>query len=219
MQNYSLHHAAMEIHDRLKLARKRKFGSAAAAAEYLGIPYGTYSGHESGARGIKRPEIERYAKVFRVPVAWLAHEQGTISENPNVTPIVGLAGAGANGSVKFGDAPGQLGEAPLAPGSTAETVALEVRGESMPGIANDGWLIYYDDRREPPSEEMFGELCVVALKSGDVLVKFLHQGTKRGRYHLESTGAATMRDQVVQWAALVTAIIPRKQARKLRKTG
>lgn len=207
----------MELHERLKLARERRFDTAKEASDYLNIPYGTYTGHESGARGIKRPELERYAKAFRVPLPWLAYEQGVIGDQPNLTPIIGIAGAGPNGAVQFVDPQGPIGEAPTPPGASVKTVALEVRGDSMTGVANDGWLIYYDDRREPPGDEMIGELCVVAVKDGATLVKFLHRGSRRGRFNLESTGAPTMRDQAIAWAALVTAIIPKATARKLRR--
>ena len=64
---------------RLKKARlARGFKTASAAADYMGVPYGTYSGHENGSRGIKDPELLHYAKIFRVSPAWLAFgkEQG-----------------------------------------------------------------------------------------------------------------------------------------------
>jgi len=62
-----------ECHQRLKQARINcGFKTAAFAAERLGIPYGTYSGHENGSRGIKEHELKKYAKVFKVDLEWLA---------------------------------------------------------------------------------------------------------------------------------------------------
>jgi len=58
---------------RLKQARiGRGFTSARIAADYLGVPYGTYSGHENGSRGFKDAELRHYAKIFRVSPSWLA---------------------------------------------------------------------------------------------------------------------------------------------------
>lgn len=61
----------MEIHERLKAARERVYKTAKMAAEVLDVPYGTYTGHESGTRGFFE-EVPRYAKAFRVRAGWLA---------------------------------------------------------------------------------------------------------------------------------------------------
>lgn len=67
----------MDIHERLKTARERRgYASATKAAEAMGIPYGTYAGHENGSRGIKLPDIARYAEFFRIPVIWLQFGTG-----------------------------------------------------------------------------------------------------------------------------------------------
>ena len=85
----------------------------------------------------------------------------------------------------------------------------------MRGIAEDGWLVYYDDRRDPPDSSMIGELCVVGLSDGRTLIKYLYPGTEAGLFNLESTTDATLRNVAVDWAAVVTAIIPRPAARRL----
>ena len=64
----------MEKYLRLKQSRLNAgFKTAAAASAYLGIPYGTYSGHENGSRGIRDDELQRYAKTFKVSLYWLAY--------------------------------------------------------------------------------------------------------------------------------------------------
>lgn len=80
----------VEIRQRLKIARKRRgYASATKAAEAMGIPYGTYAGHENGSRGIKLPEIARYAAFFRIPIIWLQFGTGEqpfeLSENVNLS--------------------------------------------------------------------------------------------------------------------------------------
>lgn len=124
-------------------------------------------------------------------------------------PVVGLAGAGPDGSIQFVDPGGSLGEAPPPPNATPETVAVEVRGHSMRGIAEDGWFVYYDDRRDPPTDDLVGRLCVVGLSDGRVLVKTLNRGRKKSHFDLESMAAPTIRDARISWAARVTAIVPR----------
>jgi hypothetical protein len=89
----------------------------------------------------------------------------------------------------------------------------------MNGVADDGSLIYYDERQEPPTDDMIGSLCVVALADGRVLVKKLFRGRGPGLYDLESTNAPTMRDERVTWAAFVTAIVPRIPAQRMIRRG
>ena len=79
----------------------------------------------------------------------------------------------------------------------------------MRGIADDGWLVFFDDDRKAPTPALLGKLCVVELKSGDILIRTLQPGRKKGHYDLESATEATMRDQKVAWAARVTWIKPR----------
>jgi len=79
----------------------------------------------------------------------------------------------------------------------------------MRGVANDGWLFFFDDEKRPPSRDLVGKLCVVGLKNGDVLIRELQPGRKRGRYDLESSNEPTLRDQQVTWAARITWIKPR----------
>ena len=66
----------MERHERLRFARKRHFATAKEAAASLGVPYGTYSGHETGSRGFKVDELTLYARRFHVSQSWLAFGDG-----------------------------------------------------------------------------------------------------------------------------------------------
>jgi hypothetical protein len=67
----------MELHERLRKARENAgFESATDAAEALGIPYGTYAGHENGASGFRSDKGEIYAKKFKVRFEWLMRGTG-----------------------------------------------------------------------------------------------------------------------------------------------
>lgn len=207
MQNRILQTAVMdEFHERLRWARERKFPTAKAAAESLGIPYGTYSGHESGARGAKNDEIERYARKFKVPAGWLAFAEG--AEKILEVPVVGYVGGG-NAAHFYEQGQGPFDTRPLPPEGSLHTVAVIVRGPSMSGVADDGYTIYYDERHDPPDGQLIGSLCVVGLADDRVLVKKLMPGRAPGLYDLYSTNEEPMLDQPVIWAAKVIWIKPR----------
>lgn len=67
----------MELHERLVEARKQAgFESAVVAAEAVGVPYGTYAGHENGSSGFRADKGEIYAKKFKVRFEWLMRGTG-----------------------------------------------------------------------------------------------------------------------------------------------
>lgn len=201
--------------ERLVRAREyARFESAADAAAALGVAYSTYAGHENDSSGFRAKSGELYARRFRVSFDWLMTGKGRmLAHGERLIPIVGLAGAGPDGSVLFAEGDGNFGEV-VAPLDAAETTeALEVRGNSMHGLANDGWLIFYDEKTEP-NQEHFGEPCVCWLAGGRVLVKIPQPTSAPGFYNLESVNAPTMRDVVVDAMALVTDIKTRKAAKR-----
>lgn len=202
-----------EAAKRLEQARKQRgFKTPKDAARFFGWKYESYIQHEQGTRGIVRASAT-YAKAYRVSEAWLLTGEGEPSFIENVVPIVGLAGAGPDGSVLFASGDGSFGEIPAPVNSTPTTEALEIKGDSMTGIANDGWIITYD-HKEPPSEEHIGEPCVCWLADERVLIKTPYHGRGDGLFDLESVNAATMRDVPVHYFALITNIVPKKAAKK-----
>jgi len=202
----------MERAARLRQARiAAGFKSAAEAAARFGWPYATYSQHERGQAGIPRAAAD-YAKAFKVSEAWLLTGEGGDETYPTVH-LVGFAGAGPDGTVLFAEGDVYFGDVPAPVDATASTKALGVKGDSMRGVANDGWLIYYDDPIAPTEEHM-GEPCVCWLEDGRVLVKTPYPGSGPGLFHLESVNAPMMRDMPVRSFALVTDIKPRAAAQK-----
>ncbi|TRL35517.1 hypothetical protein [Rhizobium straminoryzae] len=205
---------------RLEQARKaRNFATAKAAALYFGWTYETYIQHEQGTRGLSRA-ADRYARAFKVSKGWLLTGEGRgpvgpedNTQNLRTIPIVGLAGAGPDGTVLFATGDGNFGEAIAPSDATDKTEALEVRGDSMRGVANDGWLIFYDEK-EAPREEHMGELCVCFLEDERVLIKTPYPGSQPGLFHLESVSAPMMRDVAVEAFAFVTNIKPRRSAKR-----
>jgi DNA-binding transcriptional regulator YiaG len=172
-------------------------------AQRLNVSQATISRWQSGEadpRGSERDRLRALARELE-----LIHN-GELDSDFTV-PIVGYVGAG--GEILFGEGQGSLGEAEMPPnGATKDTVAVVVRGESMAGQLEDGWTVFYDDRQESPTEDMFGKLCVIGLVDGRVLVKKLARGRGQGLYDLYSTNANPLHDQPVAWAARITWIRP-----------
>ena len=175
------------------------------AARRLGATQPTFS------RWLNRqqePEKVNHDRILQV-----ARELGIVSvveQSRHVSvPIIGYVQAGGE-AVLHAEGQGPFGEAKMPPkGAKEYTVAVIVRGDSMPGIAQDGWLLYYDDRHEPPEPELYGKLCVAELHDGRIVVKKLLQGSKPGHFHLISAHGDPLLDQRVTWAAKVSWIEPR----------
>lgn len=68
---------------RLRQARiEAGFDTAAAAAQRFGWTYATYAGHENGHRGIKLPDLQKYARAFGVSASWLFSGRAQATEAP-----------------------------------------------------------------------------------------------------------------------------------------
>lgn len=171
----------------------------------MGMSRSGYVKLEGGERKLNDQHIAKAAQVYAVPAAEIL--------NQAMVEIIGLAGAGPDGSVLFADGHGNFGEVPAPAGASDQTKALEVRGNSMYGLANDGWLLFYDERTEP-RDEYLGEPCACWLPDGRVMVKVPEPSRIPGLFDLVSTNAPPLRDQVVDWMALITDIKPRRAAQK-----
>jgi SOS-response transcriptional repressor LexA len=215
---------------RLRQARLAAgFETAAAAAEAHGWNRNTYASNENGNAPYSWRRARDYATAFGVRPDWLYDAQGPAvgvgtgadsgPGQPRPAPIIGRVGADPGGEVLLagGQAPPEF--APLPPGGTERAVALRVTGHSMRGLADDGALIYFEDQRTPPSPDMLGQVVVVELDTGEVLVKRLLRGGAPGRFDLESVAGPTRRNARLRWAAHITAIVPPWQARRILIQG
>lgn len=82
-----------------------------------------------------------------------------------------------------------------------DTVAVQVRGDSMLPVYRDGDLIYYDVHQSP--EELLGRDVVVELEDGRCMLKQLMAGSQAGFWTLLSHNAAPILDAKIVWAARV----------------
>jgi transcriptional regulator with XRE-family HTH domain len=194
--------------ERIRWARQQhgKYSTATDAARAFGWTVSTYLGHENGDRAPSRNAAKRYARAYAVRWTWLLDGEGPPTAKQHVVQIIGAVDLGGKvvfyHNEKIRDCP----EAP--PHGGVHTVALEA-GASMRGVADSGWLYFFEDEKRPPVKELIGKLCVVALRDGDVLIRTLQPGRKRGRFDLESPSDPTLRDQNIVWAARISWIKPR----------
>ncbi|MER8827199.1 helix-turn-helix domain-containing protein [Mesorhizobium sp. M0938] len=169
-------------------------------AEHFGVSQSTVNRWLAGSEpeGHRRDAInELYDEVLGV------HE---LTNNvPSTVKLVGYVGAGA--AAHFYDAT-DLGTVPAPEGATKDTVAVEIRGESL-GALFEHWLVYYDDVRAPVTSDLIGRLCVVGLIDDRVLVKQIKKSKTDGLYHLLSNTEAPLFDVEVTWAARVKSMVPR----------
>lgn len=206
---------------RLRQARlQRGFDTAAAAAESFGWNRNTYLSNENGNADFSYRRAKAYADAFGVRPEWLYEASGSMAATgEGLVRVIGNVGADPEGVVLFatGQEAGDL--VPIPPGGSDRAVALKVVGHSMPGVADDGALIYFEDQRTPPTPDMLGHVVVVELDTDEVLVKRLLRGSKPGRFDLESQAGPTRADAKLRWAAHITAIIPPFQARRIIRSS
>lgn len=200
-----------EMHERLAWAREKAgYETATDGAHAVGEKVPTYIGHENGTRGFGREKAAKYARRYGVSLEWLLTNRGQPkpqkdTDGSKQIPLVGYVSAG--GATTFVDA-GELGEVDAPDDAGPNTVAVEIRGDSL-GPLFDRWLVFYDDVRRPVSTDLIGRLCVVGVSDGRVLIKKLKRSRARGLFHLLSQTEDPILDVEVEWAARVKIMVPR----------
>ena len=184
----------------LRALREKAGLSQDALAQRMGTTRSQLAKLERGERRLTEKWIERAAKALDVPMSMII-DVGTV-------PMVGFVGAGAE-LVYHHDGTGELDQVDAPPQAGAGMVAVQVKGDSMRGQVDDGWVLFYEDRREPVTDDLLGQLCVVGLPDGRIMVKKLQRGQTAGLFHLYSSNSDPLFDQTVTWAAKVVWIKPR----------
>jgi hypothetical protein len=149
---------------------------------------------------VHQKHMEASQGVTLQPSAQPARRSGSIKR----TPVVGWVVAGgqehrlpvASGVTDYVEPPAQ---------ATDKTVAVQIRGESLGNIF-DRWYAFYDDVRHPMTEDLVGELCVVGLSDGRVLIKQVQHSRRKARYNLLSPNEKPIKDVEIAWAARVKDI-------------
>lgn len=194
--------------ERLRHARlEAGFESQREAVERFGWNRNTYKSNENGLAPFSFEQAKAYAEAYGVEPQWLYDGSGPMRRSQGV-PVAGYVGAGAEAHL-FAAGQGPLDHVPGPDDTTASTVAVEIRGESLGPIFNE-WLVFYDDVRSPVTPDLHGRLCVVGLPDGRVLIKQVRPSRSRaGLYDLLSQTEGPIRAQEVVWAAKVKSMRPR----------
>jgi hypothetical protein len=208
--------------DRLRIAREQLFPSARVAAQAIGVAVSTYSAHERAEDPLGRdygPDQARYyGKRFRVTPEWLltgfgpgptGESTGFPEPDPAIPRVLVMGYVGAGSTAHFYDVDqGNLDEVTPPEGATPSTIAVEIRGDSL-GTVFNRWLVFYDNIHRPVTPELIGELCIVGLADGRILIKQLQRGKTKGLFNLISSNDKPILDVEVEWAARVDSIARR----------
>jgi len=198
--------------ERLRMAREKRFKSARLAAQAMGIAVSTYGAHERaetpGGRDYGPDEARKYARRFGVTPEWHLTGREPFPEGdeppPPKVPVLGYVGAG--GTAHFYDVPpSHLDEITPPIGIAENAAAVEIRGDSLGPFFNR-WYVFYDDVRRQVTPDLIGQLCVVGLADGRILIKQIQRGASEGLYTLYSATEKPIPDVPIEWAARVNVI-------------
>lgn len=177
-------------------------GGVKAIAERSGVPATTLYSYLGGkSQSLKGTTQEAITDAFS------ARAEDLFGSGPTTVPVVGYVQAGAE-AVLYAAGQGPFDYVPAPEGATPQTVAVEIRGESLGPFFTE-WLVFYDDIHSPVTEGQHGQLCVVGLPDDRILVKQLRPSKTPGLFHLMSQTEGPMLDQEVLWAAKVKTMAPR----------
>ena len=160
----------------------------------------------NGSRRLRAEEIPIASEYLGVEPPRLVGG-GRMPPAESRVPLVGFVGAGAQAHY-YADAQGPFDEVTAPDAASSRTVAVQVRGHSL-GALFDNWLVFYDDVRDPPGDDLVGRMCVCGLSDGRVLIKALKRSQIAGLWTLHSNIEPPIYDVALDWAAVVREMRPR----------
>lgn len=86
-------------------------------------------------------------------------------------------------------------------------IGFVVRGHTL-GLIKDGWKVFIDQRRRPPTDRLIDELCVVRTADGKILMRVLKKARRPGTYDLVTATGPHMLDVPLVWAEKILLIVP-----------
>jgi hypothetical protein len=191
----------LDRHERLKKARKdRGFKTARAASEYLNIPYGTYSGHENGSRGIKDADIMHYASAFRVAASWLAFGNEKYEKKIKVVGVAGNISKMDDGRLFFHK---DLEITPPFPVTSDARAILVTTDDYLPFLSEkDIALIGVNE-----SVESLAGKRAALCHEGRILLGTLLSVNSEGRCHFQLFNKSVLLDIAPEWSAPIIGFI------------
>lgn len=197
------------VGNRMRQARLRKNLSVARLAQMLDTSRQQIYRLERGELRISRALALRMAPMLGITAQELLFDTPPLSPvyKAATVPVLGYVGAGTRVWF-YGEEQGIDDRVPAPHNATPTMVGVEIKGDSLGALWN-GWIAFYDQRRDPPTDDMAGKLCIVGAVDGRVMIKKLLRGSRPGKWHLLSPNADPILDEEVEWAAEVVAIYPR----------
>ena len=152
----------------------------------------------------KSPSIETLSRIAKV----LDVRIGDLFDDAKPVAVAGKVGAGAR--VPLIDAFEKGGGlyhvvCPSELRFQKNIVAVQVEGDSMLPVYQDGDILFYSRHTFSVPSESLGKICVCQDTNGDAWVKYVKTGTLPDKYHLISLNplAHSMFDVELEWAAQV----------------
>ena len=214
------------MQNNIRKIRKEKKLTLEAIAEIVGTNAAMIQKLEKGERGLKYEWMIKLSKALNCKPEDLIAEPQKIK----MIPIKGIAGAGGE-IFCDGDDDGGYGEVECPIFFTSnynDIVAVQVRGDSMFPVFQDGWVVYYTERRDlelptillqggqvpynpkgsidDPLGDFINKPCIVKLRNGRTMLKTLKKGSEKGLYNLVSYNSPDMENMEVEWAAKIVFV-------------
>ena len=156
-------------------------------------------------KSVRGDKLEQLAAALDLRVADLV--AASAPAKGALVAVAGLVSAGSEMTL-YSEGQGSIGNVRAPSNATPTTAAAEIRGTSLGDLFN-GWILFFDDRREGDATDRIGKACVVGLADGRVMVKRVERGQLPGRFTLRSVTEPPIYDAEVIWTALVTGMEPR----------
>jgi transcriptional regulator with XRE-family HTH domain len=172
----------------------------------LGLDSSAISLTFRGMRKMTSHEAAAISALLGVPLQDVLENAGVkLSAGTRVAPLVGSIDNEGEAHIDW-DAKRERVSIPaeLPP----DTVALIYKTQGTGALQLlDGWTFFIAPPA-PPSAEILGRFCLVGLKDGLSLLRFVRRGYKPGTYNLASGLAISIENATLDWAAPVLLIRP-----------
>lgn len=172
-------------------------------ARLLGLDAAAVSLMLRGQRRMSAEEAHRISGLIGVPITEVLRQAGVdVTDDVRMVSVTGYISSDALVTLfPRGTYDHVVGPADCPTG----TYALQKRSPQSP---QDGWMYFVSPIEDDPREHL-GQLCCVALATGEHMVCFVHRGYRSGTYNLlRCTGQAERTDAAIAWASRVLWVRP-----------
>lgn len=173
--------------------------------------------HQHSGKNVSHQQLSRLEKGERkMTFDWAKIIAPALGVEPDdlmivqrrTVPIVGYV-RGYNDVVMIDIQAGQQEKVPCPRGIDPQSGAvLIVRGYGLGNYISEGWLLFYDRRKELTLDDAIEKLCVVKVADeAKILIRKVRQGNREGLFNLIGDSAALREDVKLEWATPVRAYL------------